>query len=117
MYQEISKSQFRDAFRDYNRADNFSYEGLGALYDYLEELEESGCGKVELDVIAFCCEYKEYETATEAASEYFEFEGMHFDEDGGETETVDEVEEKALNFLQDRTQVIVFDSGVIIQDF
>ena len=117
MKKTINESDFRDAFTDYGRENNFSYKGLTALYDYIIELEESCDMNIELDVIAFCCEYSEYETAHEAASEYFEYEGMHFDEEGNETETAEEVEEKAIKFLQDRTQLIVFGSGVIIQDF
>lgn len=57
MYQTISKSDFRDAFVHANRKDNFSYEALGALYDYIEEMDEN----YELDVIALCCEFSEQE--------------------------------------------------------
>ena len=118
MKKDVGFCSFTDAFRDYNRQNNFSYEGLTALYDYLIEYEESCGEEIELDVIALCCEYTEYESATEAACEYFDFEGMTYgEEDGGELETVEEVEDKAIKFLQDRTQLIIFDSGVIIQDF
>jgi len=117
MKQNVSEYDFTDAFRNYGREDNFSPAGLRALYNYLIELEEDCDMNIEFDMVALCCEYSEYETAHEAASEYFEYEGMHFDEEGNETETAEEVEEKAIKFLQDRTQLIVFGSGVIIQDF
>jgi len=117
MKQNVSEYAFRDAFLSSSRKDNFSYNGLTALYDYLIELEDDCDNEIEFDMIAICCEFSEYETAVEAASNYFEFEGMHFDEDGNETETADEVEDKALEFLQDNTQVIVFDGGIIIQDY
>lgn len=55
MKQTISKSDFRDAFSRMGRKDNFSYEGLGHLYDYLEEVSED----YELDVIELCCEFEE----------------------------------------------------------
>lgn len=58
MKTSINFSQFCDAFRDMNRNENFSYEGKRALYDYLDNYEECGV-EVELDVIAFCCEYAE----------------------------------------------------------
>lgn len=48
-------SQFRDAFHRANRADQFSYEGLGLLFDYLESIGED----IELDVIALCCDFAE----------------------------------------------------------
>jgi len=50
-----SASQFRDAFRTMGRGDQFSYEGMELLFDYLEECDPD----MELDVIALCCEYSE----------------------------------------------------------
>jgi hypothetical protein len=59
MITQITFSAFCDAFRDMDRNDNFSYEGKRALFDYLEEYEGvSGC-ELELDIIAFCCEFYE----------------------------------------------------------
>lgn len=68
MYSTISKSEFRDAFKDYNR-DNFSYEGLGVLYDYLEDLYVDGGEDYELDVVALCSEFTE-STIVEALKAY-----------------------------------------------
>lgn len=116
MKQTISFYDFERAFHDI-RPDNFSYSGLKALFDYLEEYEESTDEEIELDVIAICCDYSEYESADEAASNYFEYEGMEYDDDGSELLDADEVEEKALGFLRDRTEVIEFDGGIIIRDF
>jgi hypothetical protein len=48
-------SQFQDAFHHAGRADNFSYEGMELLFDYLEECDPD----MELDVIAICCDYSE----------------------------------------------------------
>jgi hypothetical protein len=59
MYIDVNESMFRDYFKLYEREHHFSYEGLGALYDYLIEYEESCDHKIELDVIALCCEYSE----------------------------------------------------------
>ena len=56
MYLTIDNaSQFRDEFRAHNRGDQFSYEGLGLLFEYLEEIDP----QYDLDVIAICCEYSE----------------------------------------------------------
>ena len=57
MYTTVSRSDFRDAFKVI--PDNFSYAGLDALYDYLTELEDGTDSKIELDVIALCCEFTE----------------------------------------------------------
>ena len=56
MKQTISNaSQFRDAFRAAGRQDQFSYEALGLLFDYLEDVHPD----YELDVIGLCCDYAE----------------------------------------------------------
>jgi len=57
MKQTVTKSMFRDAFR--LRPDNFSYDGLEVLFDYLEELESGTDQEIELDVIALCCDFRE----------------------------------------------------------
>ena len=65
----VTESDFRDAFRAYGRNDQFSYEGLGALYDGLLEFEDATGSEIELDVIALCCEYYEA-TWQEIADDY-----------------------------------------------
>ena len=47
-------SDFCDYFRKI-RPDNFSYQGLRILFDYLEEIDED----FELDVIGLCCDFSE----------------------------------------------------------
>ena len=60
MKQTINEYQFRRAFEEC-RPNNFSYEGLTALYDYLERYEEDTETELELDVIGLCCEFSEYD--------------------------------------------------------
>ena len=55
--------QFREAFRLAGRMDQFSYEGLEVLFDYLDNLSEDIGEPIELDVIALCCDY--YESSIE----------------------------------------------------
>ena len=55
----INRYQFERAFADADRKDNFTYEGLGLLFDYFEEYEDSTGEEIELDVVAICCEYNE----------------------------------------------------------
>ena len=102
MKQSISFNQFTDAFTSYGRDDQFSYDGLKALFDYLEDLAEDCGTDFELDVIALCCEFSEY-------SDMEELRGVYDD--------LPEDESDAEDWLQDRTSVITFDGGVIIQDF
>lgn len=109
MKQTVSASDFVDAFRAHNRQEQFSYDGLHALFDYLEEMEEGMGTEMELDVVAICCDYSEFASAVEAATEY----GWEADSEADEEEN----EEAALDWLRDRTQVIVHDSGIIIGSF
>jgi hypothetical protein len=60
---------FERAFKDCDR-DNFSYDGLKALFEYLEEYEDSTGEELELDVIALCCEYMEYDSLKEYNDDY-----------------------------------------------
>jgi hypothetical protein len=94
----ITELDFKYAFLNANRGDNFSYEGLGALFEYLERLEDDIGEEFELDVIAICCDFTEYESIQECADEY----GIEGDE------------EEILDELRDNTQVIELDSGGII---
>ena len=109
MKQTVNSYDFVEAFTRCNRQEQFSRAGLFALFDYLEEYEDSTGEEIELDVIALCCDFAEYSTALEAAKEY----GFEPDEDEDE----EEQEAAALELLQDRTQVIEHDSGIIIQSF
>jgi len=60
-----TSSQFRDQFHRYGRDDQFSYEALGLIFDYLNDSDFV----VELDVIAICCDYNA-EHYTAIASNY-----------------------------------------------
>tara|TARA_R100000008_G_scaffold36232_1_gene20662 strand:+ start:261 stop:560 length:300 start_codon:yes stop_codon:yes gene_type:complete len=67
--EELTLSYFMDRFNKV-RPKNFSYEGLEALYNYLEQLSEDTGEDIELDVIAICCEYTEYDSLEEVLNDY-----------------------------------------------
>jgi len=69
MYQTVNFNTFHDSFKSI-RPDNFNYHGLRALFDYLEQVEESMGESIELDVIAICCDYTQYDTIEEALEAY-----------------------------------------------
>jgi hypothetical protein len=99
MKQSINVYQFERAFKNMDRGDQFSYDGLKALFGYLEEYEEDTGEDVELDVIALCCEYAEYDSLKEFQADY-----------GDEYDDIDEIE--------NHTQVIpVSSESFIIQQF
>lgn len=102
----VNVYDFRDAFRKAERK-NFSYYGLGILFDYLEEWESSTGEELELDVIALCCDFAEA-THTEIAQNY----GINLSEhDGDETAEHDAI----VQYLENEgCYVGVTDLGYII---
>ncbi len=82
MYVRIDLNDFREAFNRMGRGDNFTYAGLGELFEYLEELEHCE-EQTELDVIGLCCDFAEG-TAQEIAGDYSfdlpDTEGMNEDD-------------------------------------
>lgn len=70
--------QFREAFRLAERMDQFSYEGLEVLFDYLENLSEDIGEPIELDVVALCCEY--YESSIDWIVENYNLDLSEYDD-------------------------------------
>tara|TARA_R110000868_G_scaffold207972_1_gene457098 strand:+ start:1009 stop:1299 length:291 start_codon:yes stop_codon:yes gene_type:complete len=96
MIQSVNFYTFHDTFKAI-RPDNFNYSGLRALFEYLEQYEDDIGESIELDVIALCGEYSQYDSAEEAMKDYSL-------EDGED--------------LSEHTTVIECDDGsIIIQDF
>ena len=98
MISKINEYDFLEAFKAL-RPDNFTTKGLTSLFEYLESLEDDIGTSIELDVIALCCDYAEYESLEE------------FQEDYG-------TDYKTLGDIQETTTVIeVDDNRFIIQAF
>lgn len=85
---DITVYEFRDMFRDAGRQDNFSYEGLQVLFDYLENLSEDIGQPIELDVVALCCDYNEL-SWRDVAQEY-SVDIESYDEEDDQIEAVRE---------------------------
>jgi hypothetical protein len=93
--QEISERQFIEAFTHAGRKDNFSYNGLSALYEYAEDVNQ----EYMLDVIKLCGNFCEYDNL----SDYLEV----YPED--KFENIDEISTK--------TTLIKHDTGFIIESY
>ena len=93
----VDKHDFIDTFKRYNRQDQFSYEGLKILFDYLDNLSDDIGEPIELDVIALCCEY--YESSIDELIKNYDIDVS--DADGEEEEIKSIVEE----YLQYNTSV------------
>jgi len=70
MITTVNFHDFRDAFKAHERMNNFTPDGLIALFDSLESLEEDLGEPVELDVIRFCVEFQEFEDLKEYNTDY-----------------------------------------------
>ena len=98
MEKNIYLDDFVNEFKRYGREENFTYAGLKALFDFIEELEIFE-DEWTLDVIALCCEFTEYENLEEFQADY-----------GKEYETIEDIENVT-------TVIMVDDVSFIIQSF
>jgi hypothetical protein len=96
MKKTINYYDFRAEFRAFGREEQFTRQGLKALFDYLEELGDDCGEEIELDVIALCCEFVEYDSLEDFHSEY------------------DKNDYPTLEVLRDHTQVIEIDNESFI---
>ena len=102
MKQSVNDCDFIDAFRNYfggQYKTNFSYEGLKALFEWFEEYENDTGEEMELDVIAICCDFTEYESLKEYNEDYDK-----------EYEEIDEI-------ADDTTLIKIDDERFIIQQY
>ena len=98
MKQAVNKNDFLEAFRNYDRFDQFGYDALSALFDYLEQYEQDMGEEIELDVISLCCDFTAYADVSE------------FNRDCSECcESIEDI--------NDLTTYIEFDGGFIVQSY
>lgn len=81
--------QFEKAFIDSGRRKSWSYEGLKALHEYFEQLEEETGTSIEFDVVAIDSEYCEY-TVEDSLKDYpaFKDEDQPLDKMQGHTSVI-----------------------------
>lgn len=107
MKTSVNFSDFAQAFHDMNRSDNFSREGLKALFDFLEDMEDQTGEEYDLDVIALCCEFAE-SSIEEIISDY----SIDVSEAEGDD---DEIKEIVEEYLQDNTMLVgKLDNGCFV---
>ena len=99
MIKTINEYDFIDAFRKMGREENFSRNGLIALYEELEMVENDIGQPIELDVIALCCEYAEYDNLKDFQADYSE-----------DYQTIGDIE-------SDTAVIMIDDDSFIIQQF
>jgi len=109
MFKTVNFHDFQDAFHRAGRNEQFSRKAKNMLFEYLEQYEDDTGQKLELDVIALCCEYEETAVTDVAASYDIDIEGL---ED-------EEALEKVMDYLNDNTQVVgaVGEYAILFQSF
>ena len=100
MKKTITKQDFINEFENSYRKENFSYQALERLFDYFEQFEDETGEQIELDIIAICCDFVEFENVKELKKEYEIPSYLSF--------------EKILDYLNERTQVISFEKNCIL---
>lgn len=103
--QTLSKSSFIDEFKQSSRKDQFSYEALEAIFDYLEEYSDSTGEPVEFDMVGICCEWAEAHWS-EIATDH----GILFDDEM----TEEDKQEAVSDFLCDETQFVELSDGKFV---
>ena len=116
MYQELTVYDIVNQFRalgrlkNANGGGNFSTAGLTALVEYLEELENE-TAPIEFDVIAICCQFSEYDSALDAVKDIHSEAAKDIQSD---FENEMQAENTCTEWLEERTVVIPFENGVLI---
>lgn len=99
---------FRQAFHDAGRSDNFTYDGIQVLFDWIEQLDADTGSDTELDVIALCCEFNEAAPQDIARDYEIDLSDVDLDDEDSVLETV-------LEYLNDNTMVCgTTDAGGIV---
>ena len=98
MKTSIYRWDFIDAFKNL-RPNNFTYDGLNALWSWITEMEEESGEEYELNVIELCCEFTEYQDIEEINEVYSDYN----------FKTIDDITEY--------TVVIISKSSIILGDF
>ena len=94
--------------------DEYTERGLYALYNYLENRENNRV----FSPLDRATNWRQYPTAWEAMEQYQPEDMPTIDEEGLDLlEIAEKTEALALEWLNDRTTVITFDGGIIIQNF
>lgn len=108
MKKTITENDFVRSFDECNRSNNFSVKARKELFQYLEEMEADAGTEFELDPIAFCCEYTEYDSIKDVIEAFKHLDDFEF------CESDDDYRDVFSNY----TQVITWeDDCVLIQHF
>jgi len=114
MYTNTTKTDCMDTMQAV-RPGSFTYDGLDALFDGLEAMEDDMGEQIEYSPVTICCQFSEYPSAIDALLDL-----------GGdleaaartllENEEQETAEENALDLLRDETLVFECYGGAVVID-
>jgi hypothetical protein len=90
---QVTESIFVNHFDAMGRGNQFSYSGLRALFHYLDDMGSDP--SIELDVIALCCEFSEFDSLESFRDQY-----------GEQYESIDDIAEQTTVIDIDGTRFI-----------
>jgi hypothetical protein len=111
---DIAERLFADEYGGWSRA------GAFALAEWLEDMEEDTGEETTLDVVAIRCDFSEYGSLIDWASDYFGGPG-DWQEPLGVDDSVDlgpeDTEPAIRDYIHDNGFLIEFDGGIIVSSF
>ena len=117
--EEYDESLFISRFEDYKRVEtlenpngNFTYKGLRALFEWLEEITDEE-NPYKLDVIALCCEYSEYKNLEEYIKDYnTDIEKKDYIDEETNEFNEEEYNQAIEEEINDKTTLIKFEEDI-----
>jgi hypothetical protein len=110
---DIANALCADEFASWTRA------GALALAEHLEEMEEATGEEMELDVVAIRCDFAEYESLIDWATNHFGGAGSWQEPVGVDCYDLSEEDTDTAirDFIHENGILIEFDDGVIVSSF
>ena len=99
---------------DYGRLDHFGYKGWHMLAEAMEQLSDDIGEDIEVDIIAWCCEYSHANNVDEAFEDLQHYEGWNVEQEEWDELDDDEKFEAVQEFLNENTSLMVCEDGCII---
>jgi len=100
----INEANFEEAFARMDR-DCYSHEGYKYLYDFYEEISQAQEKDVELDVVAVCCDWNEYENFSRLDDDY------HYLIDREDGESDKDYQKRLIAELEGKTIFVKLSNG------
>lgn len=94
MFILVNEYDFINAFENSSRKDSFSRQALSTLFNYFEDDD------IELDIIAICYEFSEFESIEEVCNEFDIFNECDLSDSM--------IHDDVRNWLERRTMVLFF---------